>query len=121
MVSFQLTNYHSITSSLLQDNQESQTQHNSLQETVIVLKEENEELKTKIIILEETLARTQIELNNQSILQDYTSTINDYSLQPEPLTIEEVEEEDPMQVTPNITLDDENEITGFGIEYKQQF
>ncbi|MGB3750849.1 MAG: hypothetical protein WA945_04730 [Arcobacteraceae bacterium] len=121
MVSFQLTDYHSITKSLLKDNSTSNTHNNNLQDTITLLKNETEQLKTKIILLEETLSRTQIELNNQTILQNYTSNINDYSLQPKPLTIEEVEKSDPMQVTPNITLDDENEITGFGIEYKQQF
>lgn len=121
MVSFQLTDYHNITSSLLKDNTQSKTHNNNLQDTIASLENENEQLKTKIILLEETLSRTQIELNNQTILQNYTSNINDYSLQPKPLTIKEVEKADPMQVTPNITVDDENEITGFGIEYKQQF
>ena len=30
-------------------------------------------------------------------------------------------EELPIDMTPNITLDEENKITGFGLEYKQNF
>jgi len=121
MVSFQLTDYHTITSSLLKDNNTSKNYNNTLQNKIKSLEQEKEQLQTKIILIEETLSRTQIELNNQTILQDFTSTINNYSLQPKPLTIEEVKKADSMKITPNITLDDENEITGFGIEYKQQF
>jgi len=121
MVSFQLTDYHTITTSLLEDNNTSKSHNNTLQDRITSLEQEKEQLQTKIILIEETLSQTQIELNNQTILQDYTSTINDYSLQPKPLTVEEVKKSDPLKVTPNITLDEENEITGFGIEYKQQF
>ncbi len=117
----QLTDYQNITNILLQENTTSNTKTKNLENKIISLEEQNTQLQNRIITLEEALAIKQIELNNLNFNTD-TNTSVDLSQHQQSLDLPvEEPEELPVDVKPNITLDEENKITGFGIEYKQEF
>lgn len=117
----QLTDYQNITNMLLQENTSSNTKTKDLENKILSLTEQNTQLQNRIISLEEALAIKQIELNNLNFNTDNNTTL-DFSQHQKTFDLPtEKPEVLPVDVKPNITLDEENKITGFGIEYKQQF
>ncbi|MGB5866721.1 MAG: hypothetical protein WBG69_02500 [Arcobacteraceae bacterium] len=117
----QLTDYQNITNMLLQENTSSNTKTKNLENKILSLTEQNTQLQNRIISLEEALAIKQIELNNLNFNTDNNTTL-DFSQHQKTFDLPtEKPEVLPVDVKPNITLDEENKITGFGIEYKQQF
>jgi len=111
------------------------TNLNSFKDTLLDEADQTE-LYKKIITLEEHIVSLEEnQLNN--IIEDINSTIQTEQLNYsainltntiEPITtINNTENEsnntksDILNLTPSITLDDENKITGFGLEYKQEF
>lgn len=119
MVYIQLADYQQITSSLLKDNQEYKNKLEHMQSNKTLLETENQQFQNTIISLEENLALKQLELNNQYI-PDINGT-QSFPINIEPLNNEEDNSSSTPPLTPNITIDNENEITGFGLEYKQKF
>ncbi|MDC0932745.1 hypothetical protein OAR97_02750 [Arcobacteraceae bacterium] len=116
----QLLDYQNISSSLLDNNTQSLGKHQKTKDTLELLQIENEELKDKIISLEESLALMKIKYNNQNFIQDNNRTKN-LPMDINPLINENNETSLKQNLTPNITLDNENEITGFGLQYNQKF
>lgn len=119
MVYIQLADYQGITSSLLKDNQDYKNTIKNIKSEQTLLETENSELQNRVILLEENLALKQLELNNQYI-PDINGTQN-FPINIEPLNTQEDNLSSELPITPNITIDNENEITGFGLEYKQKF
>lgn len=119
MVYIQLADYQQITSSLLKDNQEYKNKLEHMQSNKTLLETENQQFQNTIISLEENLALKQLEINNQYI-PDINGT-QSFPINIEPLNNEEDNSSSTPPLTPNITIDNENEITGFGLEYKQKF
>jgi len=116
----QLLDYQNISSSLLDNNTQSLGKHQKTKDTLELLQIENEELKDKIISLEESLALIKIKYDNQNFIQDNNRTKN-LPMDINPLINENNETSLKQNLTPNITLDNENEITGFGLQYNQKF
>ena len=117
----QITDYQNITNTLLSENTNSNTQTKSLQNTIQFLEDQNTELNDKIISLQEELAIIQIKLNNTNFIIDTNTTQNFLEPQNSFTLPQKNLIESPVDMTPNITLDEENKITGFGLEYKQKF
>ena len=118
MIFKQLTDYRTITEQLLETNTESQQEIKSFENKVLTLIDENGNLQNKIILIEEELSLLKLKHANQDFSADHNQTKNF------PLEIQPLDNEQPMpklNVTPNITIDEENEITGFGLEYTQKF
>lgn len=100
----QLLDYKNITSTLLKEN------------TSLINKTYN--LNDKIILLEESLAIKRIALYKLNFINDINNTNNlPQYLNPFNRTTQEEE----FILTPNITIDKENKITGFHLQYKQNF
>jgi len=118
MIYKQLLDYQEITTTLLQNNTESVNHVKEFEEKVAILITENESLQNKIILLEESLSLLRIEHNNQNFSIDGNST-KTLPLSIEPINNKEITHK--LDITPNITIDDENDITGFGLEYTQKF
>lgn len=129
----QLDDYDKITNELIQDNRSSLQNKTYLDQTIEQLKTTNNELEItitklneKIISLEEKNHILQIQLYEQnSTIQDKNST-DSFNLQEEILQTRNYTQsnstaQQELDVTPNITLDDENKITGFGVKYQQKF
>jgi hypothetical protein len=120
MVYKQLLDYQNISSSLLQNNTQGLDKHQMAQEKISVLLLENEQLKDKIITLEESLSLLKIKHDSQNFMQDNNQT-KSYTMDINPLKDEQTDISPKQNLTPNITLDNENEITGFGLQYNQKF
>lgn len=131
IIAIQLSDYQNITSSLLQENNSINKTTQELNKEIISLKEQNEILQAKILSLEEQLSRQNIESNQLNFSNENNTTINSTQT-PEPIPVEEEksiftndttseQNSEDIEVKPNIKIDDENEITGFGLEYKQKF
>ena len=122
MLYIQLADYKNITSTLLENNKSNKNTIQTLTNQISLLKAQNEQLQNQIITLEENLALTKIKLNTQNFVTDNNTTntlINDL-----PQYIEKEEENNEttqLNPKPNITIDNENAITGFGLEYNQKF
>ncbi len=135
----QLCDYDKITNTLLNDNKLSYETEIILKNKISTLETDNLTLSDKInnleehiITLEENLSVLQLTIQN-NIPQDINYTIEqnidinqEIMLSNENSTEEEIEEQNenlnPIpNITPSITMDDENQITGFGIEYKEEF
>lgn len=129
----QLDDYDKITNRLIKDNRSSLQNKTFLNKTIEELKTTNSELKNTIMILKEKIISLEeknhlltIQFYEQNITrQDKNASIN-FNLNQEisekqEYTQENINTEESLNITPNITLDDENKITGFGVEYKQEF
>jgi len=119
MVYIQLADYQDITSTLLENNSDSKTNTIQLKNKISTLETQNEQLQNTIISLEEKLSLTQIQLMNQQFIEN-NNTIN-IPMDIQPLNKEQNQTAPELDLTPNITIDDENEVTGFGLEYTQKF
>ena len=119
MLYIQLSDYQKITSTLLENNSKNKNNTTELQNKIIFLETENLQLLNTIITLEETLALTQIQ-NNNNYTNDNNQSIN-YPMDIEPLNNERNETIPEINLTPNISIDEENEVSGFGLEYTQKF
>ena len=126
MVYIQLADYQKITSTLLENNNDSKNAKiklknkiTTLENKIITLETENQQLQDKIISIEETQALTQIQFINQQFPEN-NNTLN-LPMEIKPLHQEQNETSSDFNITPDITIDDENEITGFGLEYTQKF
>ena len=128
----QLHNYQKITATLLTENHTLSQNKIDLKKKILTLQEnvvqQNKKIDTlneDIISLEEKLSLSQIKI----IDTNYTQPQSDLSLSNEILKSDQSnefkkEEENITNNTnfkPNITMDDENKITGFGLEYHQKF
>ena len=130
MIYMQLVNYQNITSTLIQENTIQNKKSKDLEHKIVSLENKIEtvtnekiELQNKMIILDEELLKTQMSLHALSYQVDTNITNNlNYPTQEfnNSVTIYESKEE-PIDLKPNITLDDENKITGFGLQYKEKF
>jgi cell division protein FtsB len=131
IIAVQLSDYQNITSSLLQENNSINKTTLTLNKEIKSLKEQNEILQAKILSLEEQLSRQNIESNQFNFSNENNTTINSIQTQ-EPIPVEQEksiftndttneQNSQNIDVKPNIKIDDENEITGFGLEYKQKF
>jgi len=117
----QLLDYQKITSSLLQENSNYTHKIDNLKNEIELSTANNTQLNNKIIFLEEALAIKKIQLNNLNFRTQKQFDINN-SEDSLPLNLPPKElKKSPLDVKPNITLDDENQITGFGLEYQQNF
>ncbi|MGK0255763.1 MAG: hypothetical protein ACI81I_000369 [Arcobacteraceae bacterium] len=105
IIYLQLLDYKNITSILLKEN------------TTLINK--TYDLNDKIISLEESLSIKEIELNKLNFINN-TTKINNLPQYLNPLN-QAIQETEKLKLTPNITIDEENKITGFGLEYKQEF
>jgi len=119
MVYIQLADYQDITSTLLENNSDSKTNTIQLKNKISTLETQNEQLQNTIISLEEKLSLTQIQLMNQQFIEN-NNTIN-IPMDIQPLNKEQNQTAPELDLTPDITIDDENEVTGFGLEYTQKF
>jgi len=119
MVYIQLSDYQKITSTLLENNSDNKNTTIQLQNKIISLETQNQELQNTIISLEETLSLTQIQLINQQFTEN-NNTLN-IPMDTQPLNNEQNQTFTGPNITPDITIDNENEITGFGLEYTQKF
>ena len=115
MVYIQLADYQEITTTLLENNNDSKTNTIELENKIITLETQNQQLQNTIISLEETLSLTQIKLMNQKFV-DNNNTLNS-PMDIQPLNQEQNQTTSDFNLTPDITIDDENEVTGFGLEY----
>ena len=119
IITVQLTDYQKITSVLLKENNTINQTTEILNKQITLLQEKNQELQNKIISLEEKLTMRNLELNNQNFSLDTNIT---KELKQKIQVIEHAKDKnDDLELTPNISIDDENKITGFGLEYKQKF
>jgi len=119
IITVQLTDYQKITSVLLKENNTINQTTEILNKQITLLQEKNQELQNKIISLEEKLTMRNLELNNQNFSLDTNIT---KELKQKIQVIENAKDKnDDLELTPNISIDDENKITGFGLEYKQKF
>ena len=119
MVYIQLADYQKITSTLLENNTENKNNSVQLKNTIISLETQNQQLQNTIISLEEQLSLAQIKLVNHQFTEN-NNTLN-LPMDIQPLNQEQNQTTPNLNLTPSITLDDENEITGFGLEYTQKF
>jgi hypothetical protein len=120
MVYKQLVDYQTITASLLKNNTESKEKTNLVQNQLSVLTIEHEQLQNKIILLEETLSLLNIQDKSQNFSLDNNRT-QIFPMNIQPLINDTNTSTQKLNLTPNITLDNENEITGFGLQYTQKF
>jgi len=119
IITVQLTDYQKITSVLLKENNTINQTTEILNKQITLLQEKNQELQNKIISLEEKLTMRNLELNNQNFSLDTNIT---KELKQKIQVIENAKDKNgDLELTPNISIDDENKITGFGLEYKQKF
>lgn len=119
MVYIQLADYQDITSTLLENNSDNKNTTIQLKNKITTLETQNQELQNTIISLEEKLSLTQIQLMNQQFIEN-NNTIN-IPMDIQPLNIEQNQTTPDVNLAPDITIDDENEVTGFGLEYTQKF
>lgn len=141
----QLVNYQNIIDNLLYENNQQTETITILNNDKLELNNNIENLHTKITTLENNLShelntsnnlKNTIEEQNKNLLEhnitikvediNYTIPTNDLniSLEPVPQIVESNDTTtaiEQLDVKPNITLDDENKITGFGLEYQQTF
>jgi hypothetical protein len=106
----QLLDYKNITSSLLQENTSLISKKNALNAKIVFLND-------KIISLEESLSIQEIKLHKLNFTNDTNTT----HMLPEYLHQLNGTTKEKSILTPNIMLNEENKITGFELEYKQQF
>jgi len=120
MVYIQLIDYKNITGTLLKDNQSNKNTVQILENKISLLENTTQELKNTIISLEENLSLTQMKLDTQNYTQENNASID---FQDPSQSIENIlnNTNDELNLQPNITLDNENQITGFGLEYKTKF
>ena len=113
MVYIQLADYQKITSSLLENNSDNKSKSIELENKIIFLETQNQELKDTITSLTNTLELTKIQNdNNQSINIPMDSQV---------ITNDNNESTSEINLNPNINFDNENDITGFGLENTQEF
>ena len=130
MIYMRLMDYENITNTLLQENNKQHTKTKDLENKISILENQttilqNEKilLENKIITLDEKLLSTQIKLNTTHF------TVENNETYPAPFNVKDMNiskdiyttQEQPVDLTPNITLDDENKVTGFGLQYKNKF
>lgn len=120
MIYIQLVDYKNIAISLVNENTTINKNTNLLNNKLNSLQIENEKLKNTILSLEETLLDMQIKLNNVRYYRttDINDTNNTYNAPYDDLDTNQTEE---LNIKPSLDLDDENKITGFGLEYTQEF
>ena len=117
MIYIQLIDYQKITASLLKDNKQSIDQITELKNNTINLENQNKMLQTHILSLEENLNVQQTELENRNFIEsDETNLSLDLEKK-----IENKQDSDNPSLTPNVKLNEENEVTGFGLQYSQKF
>lgn len=122
MVYIQLADYQQITSSLLKNNTNHKETIKKLENRISTLEQEHQEFQNTIITLEEKIQLQKIELShnyNNQIFQDENNTINNLHAPKEYIPVENNTID--LNPKPNVTLDSENEITGFGLQYNQKF
>ena len=117
MIYIQLIDYQKITASLLKDNKQSIDQITELKNNTINLENQNKMLQTHILSLEENLNVQQTELENRNFIESGETNL---SLDLEK-KIENKQDSDNPSLTPNVKLNEENEVTGFGLQYSQKF
>jgi len=130
MIYMRLMDYENITNTLLQENNKQHAKTKDLENKISILENktailQNEKilLENKIITLDETLLSTQMRLNNTNF------TVENNETYPIPFNVKDMNiskdiyttQEQAIDLTPNITLDDENKVTGFGLQYKNKF
>jgi len=137
MIYMRLMDYENITNTLLQENNKQHSKTKDLENKISILENkisilenktailQNEKilLENKIITLDETLLSTQMRLNNTNF------TVENNETYPIPFNVKDMNiskdiyttQEQAIDLTPNITLDDENKVTGFGLQYKNKF
>ncbi|MEA2018338.1 MAG: hypothetical protein U9N59_07810 [Campylobacterota bacterium] len=141
----QLSDYDKITNTLLNENSSSYDKITKLQNKITLLESENIELNNnvsllkdenlnlnsrvttlqdKIISMDETISISKLPIQ-ENILDETNETISSaLDIHQEILLNSNnntFEEEQDIKVEPKITLDDQNKITGFGLEYKENF
>ena len=121
MVTIQLLDYQKISTNLIDDNSLSAQKNRELTQKITLLEEKNIELQDKIISLEEDLLTNSLKLQEDSFAVDYNSSIKIDTQIPYFYKKEENKSSNDTQLTPDMTIDDENQITGFGLNYKQKF
>ena len=119
MVYIQLSDYQEITSTLLENNSDNKSNTIQLKNKIISLETQNQQLENTIISLEEQLSLVQIKLMSQQFTEN--NNTHNIPIDIEPLNQEQNQTTPGINLTPNITIDEENEITGFGLEYTQKF
>lgn len=119
MVYIQLADYQDITSTLLENNSDNKNNSIQLKNTITTLETQNKQLQNTIISLEEKLSLAQIQLMNQQFIEN--NNTHNIPMDIQPLHQEENQTTPSLDITPDITIDDENEVTGFGLEYTQKF
>ena len=141
----QLSDYDKITNTLLNENSSSYKNIETLNNKVILLENKNIELNNQIELLEDkntNLNKQLITLQEEIISIEENISISQLPIQPNIITdtnktinssldmhqevllnsqSDESIEEFNMPIEPKVTLDDQNKITGFGIEYKEEF
>ena len=117
MLYIQLIDYQKITTSLLENNKQSIDKITELKNNTFNLESQNKVFQEQIISLEEDLISQKMKFENE--YSPITNTDN-LSLNLE----EEIEKKkdslDP-SLAPSVQLNEENEVTGFGLQYSQKF
>jgi len=119
MVYIQLADYQKITSTLLENNSDNKNNSIQLKNKIITLETQNQQLQNTIISLEEKLSLAQIQLMNQQFIEN-NNTLN-LPMDIQPLNTEKNQTTPNLNLRPDITIDDENKVTGFGLDYTQKF
>jgi len=119
MIYKQLLDYQNISSSLLNNNTEKLNEQQEIKLTLEKSELENQELKEKIISLEESLSLLKLKFDNNYIQEEQNQT--NIPIRSKTLNYDNNESLQEHSMTPNITIDDENKVTGFQLEYSQKF
>jgi len=121
MITIQLLDYQKISTNLIDDNNLNQKENEVLKQKITLLEEQNKELQDKIILLEEQMVVNSLKIKQEDYSFDYNSSIKINTQIPSFYKKRENKSLDTIYLTPDMTIDDENQITGFGLNYKQKF
>jgi len=125
----QISDYDQITKTLLTENKSSDQHTLLLKEKINTLETENSTLENQvnilqeqIISLEEELALSRLNRIDHNYTQETSLDLNKEISPDIPDSNDTLDTNiKDLDVKPNITIDDENKVTGFGLEYKQNF
>jgi len=119
----QLDDYDKISNSLLQENISSNDEIKTLNEKIQDLQNENELLQNKVYSLEQQLLEQERNITLSKLDDNYTidNTLDiNTSLDQETNNTQTIRS-DEINIQPKITLDNENKITGFEQQNKEDF
>ena len=141
----QLSDYDKITNALLNENSSSYKNIENLNNKIILLENKNTilnnritslennnsnlnntitQLQEEIIAIDENLSISNLPIQQYTTIDTNTTINNSLNINEEILLSSKkpiLKEEESIQIEPKIQLDDQNNITGFGIEYKEEF